>query len=109
MIPELEPRDLAAWRADAAREAPLVVDVREPNEHAVCLIDGSMTMPMQTVPSRAATELPRDRDLVIVCHHGNRSRRVAQWLEQAGYTRLFNLRGGVEAWATDVDPTMPRY
>jgi len=63
---------------------------------------------MQTVPARA-TELPRDRDLVLVCHHGNRSQRVAQWLEQAGYTRLYNLAGGVERWATDVDPTMARY
>jgi len=46
---------------------------------------------------------------VLVCHHGNRSQRVAQWLEQAGYTRLYNLAGGVEGWATDVDPTMARY
>ena len=60
------------------------------------------------MPARAA-ELPRDRDLVLVCHHGNRSQRVAQWLEQAGYTRLYNLAGGVERWATDVDPTMARY
>ena len=108
MIAQLEPRDLAAWQQDPSRPAPLLVDVREPNEHAVCLIAGSVTMPLQTVPSRVA-ELPRDRDLVLVCHHGNRSQRVAQWLEQAGYTRLFNLRGGVEAWATDVDPAMRRY
>jgi rhodanese-related sulfurtransferase len=108
LIAQLEPRDLAAWQQDPSRPAPLLVDVREPNEHAVCLIAGSVTMPLQTVPSRVA-ELPRDRDLVLVCHHGNRSQRVAQWLEQAGYTRLFNLRGGVEAWATDVDPAMRRY
>jgi len=108
LITQLAPRDLAAWQQDPARPAPLLVDVREPSEHATCLIEGSVRMPMQTVPARAA-ELPRDRDLVLVCHHGNRSQRVAQWLEQAGYTRLFNLAGGVERWATDVDPTMARY
>lgn len=108
MIAQLEPRDLAAWRNDTAREAPLLIDVREPWEFAHCHIEGSQLIPLQTVPSRAG-ELPRDRDLVLVCHHGNRSQRVAQWLEQNGYTRLFNLRGGVEGWASDVDPSMPRY
>jgi rhodanese-related sulfurtransferase len=108
LIAQLEPRELAAWRADASRPAPVVIDVREPWEYAHCHIEGSQLIPLQTVPARAA-EIPRDRDLVLVCHHGNRSQRVAQWLEQAGYTRLFNLRGGVEAWATDVDPAMPRY
>jgi len=108
LIAQLEPRDLAAWQRDPARPAPVLVDVREPNEHALGLIEGSLTMPLQTLPARVA-ELPRDRDLVLVCRSGNRSQRAAQWLEQAGFTRLFNLRGGVLAWSTDVDPTMPRY
>ena len=108
MIAQLEPRDLAAWRNDKAREAPVLIDVRESWEYSTCHIEGSQLVPLQTVPSRV-DEIPTDRDVVLVCHHGNRSQRVAQWLEQAGYTRLFNLRGGVESWATDVEPTMPRY
>ena len=86
----------------------MLIDVREPWEYSTCHIEGSQLMPLQTVPSRVE-EIPTDRDVVLICHHGNRSQRVAQWLEQAGYTRLFNLRGGVESWATDVEPTMPRY
>ena len=108
MIAQLEPRDLAAWRNDTAREAPVLIDVREPWEYATCHIEGAQLMPLQTVPGRVE-EIPADKDVVLICHHGNRSQRVAQWLEQAGYTRLFNLRGGVESWATDVEPTMPRY
>lgn len=108
MIAQLEPRELAAWRADAGRPAPLLIDVREPWEYAHCHIEGSQLIPLQTIPSRVE-EVPQDRDIVLVCHHGNRSQRVAQWLEQAGYSRLFNLRGGVEAWASEVDPAMPRY
>lgn len=108
MIDQLAPRDLSAWRSDASREQPVLVDVREPWEFAHCHIEGSQLMPLQTVPANVDA-LPRDRDLVLVCHHGNRSQRVAQWLEQQGYTRLHNLAGGVERWATEVDPTMPRY
>ena len=108
MIAQISPRELDAWRRDASRPAPLLVDVREPWEHAICRIDGSALVPLSTVPARIA-ELPKDRDLVFVCHHGNRSQRAAAWLEQQGYARLFNLQGGVEGWATDVDPAMARY
>ena len=108
MIAALSPRELAAWRGDAAREAPVLVDVREPWEYAICHIEGSQHVPLQTIPSRV-DELSRDRDLVLICHHGNRSWRAAQWLEQHGFTRLYNLDGGVEGWASEVDPAMARY
>jgi rhodanese-related sulfurtransferase len=108
LIAELSPRELAAWRSDAAREAPVLVDVREPWEYAICRIEGSQHIPLQTIPARVG-ELPRDRDLVLICHHGNRSRRAAQWLEHNGFTRLHNLEGGVEGWASDVEPAMARY
>jgi rhodanese-related sulfurtransferase len=108
LIAELAPRDLAAWRADPAREPPVVVDVREPWEYARCHLDDSRLLPLQTVPANDAS-LPRDRDLVLERQHGGRSLRAAQWLEQRGYTRLHNLTGGVDRWATDVDPSMPRY
>jgi rhodanese-related sulfurtransferase len=108
LIAEIAPRELAAWRADAARDAPLVVDVREPWEFARCCLPGSRLLPLQTVPANADS-LPRDQDLVLVCHHGGRSLRAALWLAQHGYTRLHNLAGGVDRWALDVDPSMPRY
>ena len=108
MITQITPADLAAWQKDAARAAPVLVDVREPWEHAICHITGSRLIPLSTVPARMG-ELPQDQDLVLVCHHGNRSQRVALWLEQNGYSRLFNLVGGVARWASEVDPAMARY
>ena len=108
MIAQITPRELDAWRHDDARPAPLLVDVREPWEHAICRIDGSLLMPLSSVPARVG-ELPQDRDLVLVCHHGNRSQRAAVWLAQQGYAHLYNLQGGVEGWASDVEPGMAHY
>lgn len=108
MIAEIAPAELAAWRADAARAAPLLVDVREPWEYARCRIEGSLSVPLQELPARLA-ELPPERELVMVCHHGNRSRHAARWLQPQRFPAVHNLRGGVEAWALEVDPTMPRY
>ncbi len=108
MIPQLTPTELAAWRADADREPPVLIDVREPWEFAHCHIEGSQHVPLQTLPARLP-DLPADRDLVLVCHHGNRSQHAAMWLAQNGFPRVHNLRGGVAAWADQVDPRMPRY
>ena len=108
MIKQISPAELAAWRADAARPAPLLVDVREPWEFERCRIDGSLTLPLGQIPARHA-ELPEDRELVLVCHHGGRSQQAAMWLAGNGHPRVHNLSGGVEAWAVDVDPAMPRY
>lgn len=108
MIGRLAPADLAAWRADAAREAPLVVDVREPWEFERCRIEPSRSIPLRDLPAHAAT-LPQDRELVLVCHHGGRSAQAAMWLARNGFARVHNLEGGVDAWALAVDPAMPRY
>jgi rhodanese-related sulfurtransferase len=108
LIPQLSPADVLRWRADDARQSPLLVDVREPWEFAYCSIDGSVSVPLGEVLRRQA-ELPRDRPLVMVCHHGRRSQHAAMLLAGAGFPAVFNLEGGVEAWATDVDPGMQRY
>ena len=108
MIAQLDPRALAAWRDDPSREAPVLLDVREPWEYALCRIEPSRHVPMRSLPA-VLDDLPRDRDIVVICHHGRRSQHVALWLEQAGFSRLHNLRGGVAAWADEVDPAMPRY
>jgi rhodanese-related sulfurtransferase len=108
LIPQLPVTELARWRADAARTAPVLVDVREPWEYAHCRIDGSLSLPLAELPRRI-DELPRDRPLVVVCHHGHRSGFAAMMLARAGFGDVHNLHGGVAAWAAEVDPAMKTY
>jgi rhodanese-related sulfurtransferase len=108
LIPQLTAVDLARWRADASRGAPLVVDVREPWEFELCRIDGAVSLPLAEIAGRL-DELPRARALVLVCHHGGRSQHAAMLLEGAGFAQVHNLSGGMESWAVEVDSTMKRY
>ncbi|MCB6183408.1 sulfurtransferase [Leeia sp. TBRC 13508] len=86
---------------------PQLIDVREPWEFALCAIPGSINIPMQTIPSRLNDI--EEGDIVTICHHGMRSYQVALYLENAGLGPVHNLTGGVEAWASEVDPTMAHY
>lgn len=104
----IRPAELKAWLDDPQREKPLLLDVREPWEFERCHIDGAVSLPMNGIPMRLA-ELPRDRDIVVICHHGVRSYHVARFLDHNGFTRVINLTGGVDAWAKEADPTMPTY
>ena len=108
MIEQLQADGLQSWLEDAARAKPLLLDVREPWEHEVCAIAGSKLLPMQEIPARIK-ELPADTDIVVICHHGMRSLQVAQFLKQSGLERVFNLSGGIAAWAAQVDPDMAQY
>jgi rhodanese-related sulfurtransferase len=110
---QLTATELARWIAEArdsagGREAPLLLDVREPWEVQTCAIEGAVHMPMGSIPARAG-ELDPDRDIVCVCHHGARSMQVAVFLEHNGYGRVHNLAGGIDAWAREVDSSMPTY
>jgi rhodanese-related sulfurtransferase len=87
---------------------PLLLDVREPWEYQVCHLPGSQLVPMRQIPT-AVGGLDRGRETVVICHHGVRSFAVARFLEQAGFTNVVNLEGGVAAWAREVDPGMPTY
>lgn len=87
---------------------PVLLDVREPHEFAYCRIEGSLNIPMHTVPERLG-ELDPAAEIIAICHHGLRSQRVADFLENQGFTNLVNLTGGVAAWARQVDPSMPTY
>lgn len=100
--------ELAAWLADEDRARPLLLDVREPWENALCRIEGSEFVPMQTIPQRM-NELNPERDVVCICHYGGRSMHVAMFLERHGFASIFNLTGGVDAWARQVDPAVPTY
>lgn len=108
MIPQLGPAELLNWRADAKRMQPVLVDVREPWEFELCRIEGAVSIPLGQLPSRLA-DIPHDRPLVMVCHHGHRSQHAAHYLRHAGFAQVHNLRGGVEEWAAEVEPTMKRY
>lgn len=88
--------------------APLLLDVREPWEFEVCHLDGSILVPMGQIQG-ALEDLDPTRETVVICHHGIRSRRVAAYLEHAGFQDVINLGGGVDAWAREVDPDMAVY
>ena len=90
------------------REGALMVDVREPAEVSTCSIDGSRHIPMRQIPDYLA-ELPRDRQLLILCHVGVRSLRVTQFLRANGFVRVSNVAGGINAWAEQIDPNLARY
>ncbi len=86
---------------------PVVLDVREPWELAIARLAGTIDIPMNEVPGRLA-ELPKDREIVVMCLAGGRSLKVAEYLNRAGY-RASNLTGGIRAWTRDVDPTLKTY
>lgn len=104
---QINPNDLHEM-LNASDTPPLLLDVREPAEFAHCHIANSQLMPMQTVPQNLE-QLPRDKTIVTICHHGMRSMQVAQFLAQQGFNNIVNLAGGVDAWALQVEPDMPRY
>lgn len=87
---------------------PVIVDVREDWEYAQAHLPGSVHIPMGQIPARFS-ELDAKQPVVVVCHHGMRSLQVAQYLEKKGFASVSNLAGGVDAWAEQVDPSMPRY
>ena len=89
-------------------EALFLLDVREPNEFQYARIDKSVLIPLNQIPQRIG-ELDPQQNIVVICHHGVRSRQVAYYLERAGFRNVVNLEGGVDAWARDVDPHMPTY
>jgi len=87
---------------------PLLLDVREAWEFQICRIQGSQLLPMRQIPSALNTFDPQ-QEIVLICHHGIRSRQVGLFLEGRGFTQIINLSGGVAAWAQEVDNTMPTY
>lgn len=85
-----------------------VIDVRELLELEIATLPGAMHVPLGTLPGRIG-EIDRDDPLVLVCHHGIRSAAACGWLVREGYTNVTNLSGGIDAWSTDVDPSVARY
>jgi rhodanese-related sulfurtransferase len=105
---QITPQSLQLWLADGKRKPPVLLDVREPWEFQTCRIEGSTLAPMNTIPARVP-QLDPATETVVICHHGMRSLQVALFLERNGFSNLYNLQGGVNAWADQVEPAMPRY
>ncbi len=96
-------------KAEWARSPSLVVlDVREPHEYAIARIPGTRLIPLGVLPGRLG-ELDPHADIITHCHHGVRSLKALEILRAAGFPRVRSLRGGIEAWAVEVDATVPRY
>jgi molybdopterin/thiamine biosynthesis adenylyltransferase/rhodanese-related sulfurtransferase len=87
---------------------PLLLDVRERPEASFAALPDSVLIPLGELPDRL-DELPRDRSIVVYCHHGVRSARALEVLEKAGFDRVRHLTGGLDGWSVTVDPEMPRY
>lgn len=107
-LPEITPAELKA-RLDRG-DALTIVDVREPHEWEIANLApyGARLIPMREIEARLG-ELDRDAEIVLHCKTGGRSAIVLRQLREAGYTRLWNLKGGILAWAEEVDPSLPKY
>jgi rhodanese-related sulfurtransferase len=107
-VEELTPSAFAErWTGDGDGNVQLV-DVREPVELAMASLPWANHIPMAQIPHRLA-ELDPARPIVVMCHSGQRSRYVAAYLLANGFEHVYNLRGGIDAWSTELDPELPRY
>jgi molybdopterin/thiamine biosynthesis adenylyltransferase/rhodanese-related sulfurtransferase len=104
-IPEISAKDLKA-RQDRGDDL-FILDVREPHEYQICNLNGKL-IPLGELPRRV-NELDSSREMVVHCRSGKRSADAIQFLQKAGFKKLLNLKGGVLAWADEVDPAMPKY
>lgn len=104
---EYSPRELQQYlEKNDAR--PVLLDVREPWEYTCCHIPNSILVPMKQIP-HAMHNFNPDQNIVVICHHGIRSRIVAGYLVRHNFTNVINLSSGIDGWAKQVDPSMPTY
>jgi rhodanese-related sulfurtransferase len=108
MVRQILPHHVKA-RQDAG-EPVFLLDVRQPEEHAIARLPGSTLIPLGELPRRVGeVEPPTGATVVVYCHHGHRSLSGAAILQQFGLENVYSLAGGIEAWAVHVDPSIPRY
>jgi rhodanese-related sulfurtransferase len=108
MPKQIHPQALAQKFADG--EPVYLLDVREPSEHALCRLLGSVLIPLGELHEHIAdVEPPAGAAVVVYCHHGIRSLSGAAILEANGIREAYSLAGGIEAWSVLVDPSVPRY
>jgi rhodanese-related sulfurtransferase len=110
--------EVLAERLTQAAENPVVaaplqlIDVREPQEIAIAQVDGFVNLPLsqfQAWSGNIQSQFDPDAETVVMCHHGIRSAQMCQWLMQQGFTNVKNLSGGIAAYASAIDPSIPQY
>jgi rhodanese-related sulfurtransferase len=107
MITQLTVIELDDW-LKTDKQPPQLLDVREGWELETCSLPGFKHIPMSIVPLRL-NELKPDQDIVVMCHHGVRSYQICMVLQEKGFAKIFNLQGGINAWADLIDPEMVTY
>lgn len=108
-VPELSPSEFTArWPDYRNGHDVVLLDVREHDELAIAAVAGARHIPMREVAARL-TELDAETPVVVMCHSGGRSSRVAEFLKGNGFSNVYNLKGGIDAWSTQIDSRVPRY
>ena len=105
-LPEISPQALKQ-KLDA-NESVLLLDVREPSEYDIVHLKDAQLIPLNTLPHHIDS-LPSDQEIIVYCHHGQRSLYAVAYLQQNGFADAKNLIGGIDQWATEIDPNLPRY
>lgn len=103
---EIRPEELKR-RLDAG-DAPVLLDVRWPQEFEICRLPGSRLLPLDQLAG-AVDELDPEDEIVTICHHGIRSLDAAFFLRQSGFSRVRSLAGGLDHWSLAIDASLPRY
>jgi rhodanese-related sulfurtransferase len=108
MVRQISPHELAKHFANS--QPVVLIDVRQPWEHQVAALPGSLLIPLNELAQRSreiAADTPTS--IVVYCHHGIRSLSAAAFLERLGFSNVHSLSGGIDAWSCEVDPSVPRY
>lgn len=105
MIPEITVQELEALKN--ANADVVILDVRNPDEYEFCNLQG-LLIPLPELENRL-DELNPDQHIIVHCHAGGRSRRATEFLLANGFKNVQNLKGGITAWANEIDPSMPKY
>ena len=88
----------------------LLIDCREPDEHALVHIEGAMLLPMSQIGGRLEELKPyAEHEIAVHCHQGGRSLRVSNWLRDNGFPKSQSMAGGIDEWSLKINPTLPRY
>lgn len=104
-IPEISVQELQALKESGADF--IILDVRDLWEYQICNLGGQL-IPYRELPLRF-TELDREKQIIVHCQMGGRSSRAVAFLLEQGFTKVFNLRGGIKAWTAEIDPKMSQY
>src|SRR5262245_11093772 len=108
-MPPLEVTPQEVKRRLDSGEPMLLIDCREPEEYAIGRIEGAQLIPMRSIPGELAMLESAAKPVVVYCHHGIRSLRVAEWLRGQGLEECQSMSGGVDGWSLEIDPSVPRY